>query len=319
MKFIDAIKSQKKPLISIEIIPPDKGGRIDKIFNSIDKLIVFSPKFINVTNHQPDFVYQEINGEIRKIPKNPKAGTIGVSVAIQNRYHVDSIPHFICGGVNRFQIEDMLIELQYLGIDNIFVVRGDPLPGKREFISEKNGYVHANELIKQISDLNKGIYSFPIENALPTDYCIGAAAYPEKHYEALNMEKDIFYVKKKVDQGAHYIITQMFFNFDYYKKFVKKVREIGIDVPIIPGVKPIVREKFLKTIPRAFFINIPNKLVKAFENARTKKEEFEAGTSYMTELTEKLLDFGVPGIHIFTMGQGKSAYALLDRVFGKNR
>ncbi|MDA3813526.1 MAG: methylenetetrahydrofolate reductase [Candidatus Cloacimonetes bacterium] len=311
MKLIDTIDKYKKPFLSLEIIPPRKGTRIDKIFHTIEKLQSFHPKFISVTNHQTQFEFKERDGKITKFSKNKNAGLIGLAGAIKHRYNIETIPHLICGGINRFQIEDLLIDLQFLEIDNVFVIRGDANNG-RKFEAEKDGFLYASEIVQQVADMNRGLYTFPAENLAATDFCIGAAGYPEKHYEALNLETDLKNLKKKVEAGAEYIITQMFFDFDVYKRFVENVRSTGLDVPIIPGIKPIIKEEFLKRIPRAFFVDIPARLVKLFEEAKSADEELQAGTSYMTELVEKLIDYGVPGIHLFTMGQGKSAKALLS-------
>ena len=319
MKFTDALKQQRStPLISLEIIPPVRGGTADDIFHSIENLMDFNPEFVNVTNHQAHIIYGEVDGEMKPIPSNRRPGTIGLTAAIKNRFNVESVPHLICGGVDKYVVENMLIDLRHIGVENIFVIRGDALPGTRQFVPESEGYSHASDMVKQISDMNKGTYVIPTKDPQNTDFCVGVAGYPEKHFEALNLEKDLEYLKRKVEQGADYIITQMFFGFDYYKNFVEKAREIGITIPIIPGIKPIVKEKFLKTIPRAFYINVPPELVKAFESARTPEEEFTAGTKYMADVLEKLIDFGVPCLHVFTLGEGDASHALLKAVLGKN-
>jgi methylenetetrahydrofolate reductase (NADH) len=311
MKLIDTLNPDEKPILSLEIVPPRKGNRLDSIFKAIDILRPFNPKIISVTKHQTQFEFKELNGNIVKYPKNKHAGPVGLAGAIKHRYNIESIPHLICGGVNRYQIEDLLIDLQFLEIDNVFVIRGDANSGRR-FEAEKDGFLYAQNIVQQVSNMNKGIYTFPAETPESTDFCIGAACYPEKHYEALNLDTDLQNLKQKVDAGADYLITQMFFDFDLYKDFVEKVRNIGINVPIIPGIKPLIKKKFLKMIPRAFFVDIPDKMVNLFEAARTSEEELKAGTSYMTELVEKLLDYGVPAIHLFTMGQGRSTKALLS-------
>ena len=315
MKLIDTISQSEKPFLSLEIIPPRKGTRIDKIFHTIEKLQSFHPKFISVTNHQTQFEFKEMDGKITKFSKNKNAGLIGLAGAIKHRYNIETIPHLICGGINRFQLEDLLIDLQFLEIDNVFVIRGDANNG-RKFEAEKDGFLYASEIVQQVAAMNRGLYTFPAENLAAADFCIGAAGYPEKHFEALNLETDLKNLKKKVEAGAEYIITQMFFEFDVYKRFVENVRSAGLDVPIIPGIKPIIQEEFLKTIPRAFFVDIPARLVKLFEEAKSAEEELQAGTSYVTELVEKLIDYGVPGIHLFTMGQGRSAKALLSNFQG---
>lgn len=312
MKVTELIKKQR--ILSLEILPPDRGQEIDEIFSTIDELMRFSPSFINITKHAPEISYIEIDSGITKIPKVKKPGTVGVSAAIKNRYNVDVAPHVLCMGMNKFEIEDMLIDFKYLDIENIFVIRGE-IENKREIDLEKDNYHHANELVEQISNMNKGVYIYPVNNPKPTNFCIGVAGYPEKHYEALNFEEDMKNLKKKVDAGANYIITQMFFDFRVYKNFVEKARDYGINIPIIPGIKPIVQTKSMLKIPRTFFINIPNDLVAAMQEARTPKEEFEVGTKYMAKLVKELFDYGVPGIHVFTMGKGISTKALLERIF----
>jgi len=313
MKLNEAIKTYNKPFLSMEIVPPRKGSDIETIFNSIETFLPFNPKFISVTNHQTQFEFKEINGNILKNPKNKQAGPVGLAGAIRHRYQIEPIPHLICGGTNRFQLENVLVDLQFLGIDNIFVVRGDANNG-RKFEAEKDGFHYATEIVEQVAAMNQGKYTFPAENLSATNFCVGVAAYPEKHYEALNMQSDLINLKKKINAGADFIITQMFFDFNIYKNFVKTLHDAGIDVPVIPGIKPIIKKKILDMIPRAFFIDIPHKLVELFDRARTEAEEFKAGTIYMTELIEELIDFGVPAIHLFTMGKGKSAKALLKNI-----
>ncbi len=312
MKVIDLVKKQR--ILSIEVIPPDRGKDIDEIFSAIDEIMEFSPSFINVTRHAPEIDYLEFGDRIIKVPKIKRPGTVGVSAAIKNRYNVDVVPHVLCLGMNKFEIEDMLIDLKYLEIENLFVIRGE-LENRKEMASEKDGYNHADELVAQISKMNKGIYLYPVENPKSTNFCIGVAGYPEKHYEALNLEEDLKYLKKKIDAGADYVITQMFFDFEIYKNFVEKAREIGINVPIIPGIKPIVQFKSMVRIPSTFFVTIPKEFASAMQEAKTPQEEFKTGTRYMSKLVDKLLNYGVPGIHIFTMGKGKSTKALLEAVY----
>ncbi len=311
MKVIDLVKKQK--ILSIEVIPPDRGKDIDEIFSAIDEIMEFSPSFINVTRHAPEIDYIEFEGKIIRVPKIKRPGTVGVGAAIKNRYNVDVVPHVLCLGMNKFEIEDMLIDLKYLEIENLFVIRGEL--DNRKITFEKDGYNHADELVDQISKMNKGIYLYPVENPKPTNFCVGVAGYPEKHYEALNMEEDLKYLKKKINAGADYVITQMFFDFEIYKNFVERAREIGINVPIIPGIKPIVQFKSMIKIPSTFFVSIPKEFVCAMQEAKTPQEEFKIGTRYMSKLVDKLLNYGVPGIHIFTMGKGRSTRALLEAVY----
>lgn len=315
MKFTDALTLQN-PLISLEVIPPNRGGSIDKLFRSIEPLMTFQPQFINVTSHQSYVTYEKIDGVVQRISKNRKPGTVGVSAAIKHRFDIEPVPHIICGGQDKFQVEDTLIDLSYLGINNIFVIRGDATLGNRAFTPLEDGHTYAHQLVNQINQMNQGHYNPPLTEGIPSDFCIGVAGYPEKHFEALNFQRDLTYLKQKVDAGATHIITQMFFDIEAFRRFVTAAKAAGINVPIIPGIKPIVRYNFLKMIPRAFHINIPDQLIQAFENARTPKESFEAGTHFMAKMVQQLLDDGVPGIHLFTMGKGKSTKALLERVLG---
>lgn len=316
-KITDIISGNRNTVISLEITPPDKGGNIDDIFRSVDLLIPYDPQFINVTYHQP---FAEFIGEgesLRRIVRSKKPGTVGVSSAIHNRYGVDAVPHILCGGQNKFTTEDALIDLNYLGIENVFAVRGDPPSGKGNFIPEKDGYAHASELVESISNLNKGIYLNSPEVSAPTNFCIGVAGYPEKHSEAPDLDTDLRYLKEKVDMGADFIITQMSFDFEALRTFVERIRKMGVTVPVIPGIKPVTSAKQIGILPGTFGIKMPQELIEAINSAKTKKEEFAQGIKFMSGFVEKLLDYGFPGIHLFTMGKGASSAALLDSVFGK--
>lgn len=315
MHVIDAIQNSQKLFVSLEITPPNKGQSIGEIFEAVDPLLAFEPAFINVTYHQPHVVYEERNGVIYRIPKRKKPGTVGICAALTNRYKIETVPHFICGGFSKYETEDALIDLQYLGIQNIFTVRGDPPPGKKTFIPEKDGNRYAYELVQQVSNMNRGIYQEPLENAEPTNFCIGVAGYPEKHFEAPNMEKDLKYLKQKVDMGAHYIITQMFYSFAVYKQFVERAQAIGINVPILPGIKPITNVRQITSLPREFHISLPSDLVEAMEDAPTPLKARQAGIEYCARLCRELIDFGVKGIHIYTMGKGSATFELLQHLF----
>lgn len=316
MQVIDAIKNAKEMMLSLEITPPDKGTNINDLYETMDTLMPFQPKFINVTYHQPQVVYEEIDNVIYRIPKRKKPGTVGICAAIGNRYNVDTVPHFICGGFSKFETEDALIDLHYLGIENILALRGDPAHGERYFMPHRDGHRFASELVGQIHRMNQGIYLEALEDAHPTNFCIGVSGYPEKHFEAPNMEKDLQHLKHKVDQGAHYIITQMFFDFDCFRRYVEKAREIGIQVPIIPGIKPINSINQLVSIPRYFHITIPHHMVEAMENARTREQARKVAIEKVADLCRQLLDYGVPGLHIYTMGRGKTTRDLLHMLLG---
>lgn len=315
MQVIDAINNSKSLFISLEITPPNKGQSIEELFSVIDSLAEFNPAFISVTYHQPQVVYEERNGVIFRIPKRKKPGTVGICASLTNRYKVDTVPHFILGGFSKYETEDALIDLHFLGIENIFAVRGDPPPGEKNFIPEKDGHRYASELVAQISNMNKGIYLEPLENAQPTNFCIGVAGYPEKHYEAPNFEKDLYFLKKKVDKGAHYIITQMFFNFDIFKNFCEKARKIGIKVPILPGIRPVTTIGELSSLPRDYYITLPSELVESMEKSKIPAEIRKAGLDFTEKLCTKLIDYGVPSIHIYTVGEGTATQELLTRLF----
>jgi len=317
MKVIDVIKTRKKPLLSLEIVPPNRGYSLDELLRHTEPLMEYAPDFINVTTHQSYVAFEERGGEIIKLQKNKKCGTVGVSAALKNRLNVEAIPHVICGGDSRFEIEDKLIDLNYLGFENIFVVRGDPLPGQKAFIPHSEGHQYAAGLVKQVFHLNQGLYSSIQEKGVPTDFCIGVAGYPEKHYESFNREKDLDHLEEKIRSGAHYIITQMLFNADSYITFLKELRKRDIFVPVIPGIKPVTRLKSMSRLPGTFHIDIPRQLISAFEEARTPLEESKAGTAYMARLIRDLIDAGAPGVHIFTMGSGQNTRRLIDAAFGK--
>lgn len=316
MQVIEALNNAKEWILSLEITPPNKGTSIDELFETMDTLMPFNPAFINVTYHQPQVVYEEKEGVIYRIPKRKKPGTVGICTAIANRFKVETVPHFICGGFSKFETEDALIDLHYLGIKNILVIRGDPANGASHFIPDRDGHRYASELVKQIGNMNRGTYLEELEDAQPTNFCIGVGGYPEKHFEAPNFEKDLLNLKYKVDQGAHYIITQMFFEFSLYKNFVEKAREIGIKVPIIPGIKPLSSLTQLSLIPSNFHVSIPHHIVSAMEEARTREEVRKVGIEKTSELCRQLLEYKVPGIHIYTMGRGRSTRELLTRLTG---
>jgi len=317
-KITDALAATEKLLLSLEFTPPDRGGTIDEIYRSVDQLLPFNPQFINVTYHQPHIVTETRNGATVRRPKRKKPGTVGICAAIRNKFGVETIPHILCGGFDRFETEDALIDLRYLDFRNLFVIRGDPAQGMPSFTPEKEGHRYASELVAQIAAMNRGIYLEELEHPEPADFCIGVAGYPEKHYEAADLDADIVNLRRKVDAGAAYIITQMFFSADTYFRYVEKVRAAGITVPVIPGIKPVTNAKQLALIPGSFHVALPRELTAAIDDAKSPQQAFEAGTRYMAQMVYKLIDGGVPGIHIFTMGQGRSAKALLDILFGSH-
>ena len=315
MRIDDFLKKGMDFFFSLEITPPDRGSSVNDIYRTIDSLVDYNPAFINVTYHQPHISFKTENGKkIREVYRK-KPGTIGVCAAIQSRYSIDAVPHLLCGGMNKWEIEDTIIDMHYLGFDNVFALRGDPVFGMDRFVAKEDGYEHASELVEHISRMNKGVYlDDELEDAQGTDFCIGVAAYPEKHVEATEFDQDIAYLKEKVDKGAHFIVTQMCFDFDLYQNFMEKMRKAGITVPVIPGIRPLVSKKQIEMVPEMFGVSVPDELKEKMFEAKTKKEEFEVGTSFIADLCVKLLENGSPGIHLFTMGKGKSAAALLERL-----
>lgn len=317
MKVIDLINNSKKPLFTFEILPPLKGSNIEILYNSIEPLIEFSPAYINVTYHQQEVEYEKRkDGLIEKKVVRKRPGTVGISAAIKYKYKVEVVPHLICGGFSKEDTEDALIDLHFLGFDNVLALRGDPPKSERFFRPEKNGHSYALGLVDQISNLNKGKYlDEKIENITHTDFCIGVAGYPEKHGEAPNLETDLLHLKEKIDAGAEYIVTQMFFDNQKYFEFVKKCREIGIKVPIIPGIKPVMSMNDIKSIPKIFNISIPNDLVAEVEKCKTKEDICLVGADWAIKQSKELIEFGVPSIHYFTIGYSKNIKRIAKQIF----
>lgn len=316
MKVVDHIKEAKDTLFSFEILPPLKGKSIQSIYEGIDPLMEFKPKFINVTYHREEYIYKEREkGLLEKIAIRKRPGTVGICAAIMNKYQVDAVPHIICGGFSKEDTENALIDLQFLGIDNILALRGDSIKTESNFKPYLDGHSFAVELIDQISEMNKGSYMLDDIQLAPTDFCIGAAGYPEKHFEAMNLKTDLHYLKQKVDAGAEYIVTQMFFDNKKYFDFVAACREIGITVPIIPGLKPIKSMAHISFLPKFFHIDYPddlsNALMKCKNNADTEKVGIEWGIHQSQELKKAK----VPCIHYYTMSNSSSVKAIANEIF----
>lgn len=317
MKIADKLKTTKNSYFSFELLPPLKGRRLDDIFNAIDPLIEFNPLNINVTYHQQESNYRTLgNGMIERKIVRKRPGTVAISAAIQHKYNITVVPHIICGGFSKEETEDILIDLHFLGMPNLLVLRGDPQKGQRFFIPEKNGHEHTIGLINQIMNMNKGIYlDTEIENATPTDFSLGVAGYPEKHYEAPNFESDLGFLKQKIDAGAEYIVTQMFFDNKKYFEFVKKCRDYGINVPVIPGLKPITTLKDIEMLPRVFAISIPDELVKLINKCKTNNEAKETGVEWGVYQSLELKNAGVPAIHYYTIGISDNIRKIAKQVF----
>jgi methylenetetrahydrofolate reductase (NADPH) len=305
MKVIDHIKEAKDTLISFEILPPLKGKGIQSLYRHLDPLMEFKPSYINVTYHRSEHVFKKnADGSFQKVVIRKRPGTESICAAIMNKYSVDTVPHLICGGFSINDTEDALINLNYLGIDNVLVLRGDAAKNETAFLPEAGGHHYASDLLKQVVDLNAGIYQEEdLKNTNQTKFCIGVAGYPEKHFEAPNLDSDLLYLKKKVEMGADYIVTQMFFDNEKYYAFVKSCREIGINVPIIPGLKPIYTLKQLTMLPKVFHIDLPAALSNEVIRCKTDEEVEKVGRDWLLYQSQELKKFGVPVLHFYTLGK----------------
>lgn len=317
MKVTEHLAKADGALFSLEILPPLKGKGIQSIYDGIDPLIEFKPSFINVTYHREEFVYKKREkGFLEKIAIKKRPGTVGICAAIVNKYKVDAVPHIICGGFTEEETENALIDLDFLGIDNVLALRGDPIKTEPAFVPEENGHAYANDLVKQIVGLNNGDYmDEDLQNASPTNFCIGVAGYPEKHFEAPNMKMDLKYLKQKINSGADYIVTQLFYDNDKYKEFVTLCREEGITVPIIPGLKPITNKKQVLTLPKFFHIDLPDDLVDAIEQCKDNDAVRQVGIEWAIQQSKDLIDFGAPCLHYYTMGKSLATRDIVKAVF----
>ena len=305
MRVVEAIQKSQKPLFTFEILPPVKGSDINSIYRAIDPLMEFGPSFVEVTYHREEISYKELaDGNIEKKVLRKRPGTVGISAAIKYKYKVEVVPHIICGGFNREETENGLIDLHFLEIYNLLVIRGDNLPGEKFFKPEKGGNQYSADLIRQIMDLNRGIYQDKeLVNNSPTNFSVGVAGYPEKHSEAPNLKTGIKHLKEKIDAGGESIVTQMFFDNRMYFDFVSQCREAGITVPIIPGLKPISTIGQLNTLPRTFNISIPEDLQREVEKCKDNAAAWQIGIEWATEQARDLLKNDVPIVHFYTMGR----------------
>lgn len=318
MRVNEHIKnSGDKTLFSLEIIPPKKGDSINSLFEHIDPLMEFKPPFIDVTYHREEYIYKNRgNGLLEKKTIRKRPGTVGICAAIKNRYEVDPVPHIICGGFTREETENALIDLNFLGIDNVLIIRGDSITEEKTFRPEPDGNKYALDLVQQVVHMNTGRYiDDDLQNAVPTHFCIGVAGYPEKHFEAPNIKSDMNYLKQKVDLGAEYIVTQMFFDNQKYFDFVDKCRASGIDVPIIPGLKPITTKSHMTVLPSIFHIDIPDELYSEIEKCKDNKAVKEVGIEWGIKQSQELMKAGAPVLHYYSMGKSDSVYRIAKELF----
>lgn len=317
MKVTEYFKEAKgETLVSFEILPPLRGGGMQAIFDTLDPLMEFNPPFIDVTYHREEFIYKKMpSGYYEKVAIRKRPGTVGICSAIMHRYGVDAVPHLICGGFSKEDTENALIDLNFLNIDNVLAIRGDARKFDGKFVPEENGHAYALDLVKQIVAMNDGTYlDDEITEGQSTDFCIGIAGYPEKHFESPSLGSDMGYTKAKIDAGADYIVTQMFFDNAPFFHYVDKCREAGINVPIVPGLKPLTKAYQLQSIPRLFHINMPEDLVKEVDKAKAKDAVKEIGIEWCIAQSKALKAAGAPCLHYYTMGDAATIKRIVKAV-----
>ena len=317
MKVIDHINNSKgKTQFTFEILPPVKGHHINSIFDNVDPLMEFKPPFIDVTYHREEYIFNEKeNGLLEKKVVRKRPGTVGICAALQNKYNVDAVPHILCGGFSREVTENFLIDLDFLGIDNVVALRGDAIKSETYFTPNKDGHEHASELVNQITNLNKGVYLENLEIATNTNFCIGVAGYPEKHMEAPSMKSDLHFLKEKIKLGADYIITQMFFDNNKYFEYVDLCEKEGINVPIIPGLKPLSTLKQLNLIPHRFHCDLPEPLIKEIIKCKDNSQVRQVGIDWCIEQSKELKSKNVPFLHYYSMGRSSNIRAVAEAIF----
>lgn len=318
MKVIEYFENANdRTLVSFELLPPLKGGSMKTIFDTLDPLMEFKPPFIDVTYHREEFIYKKMpSGYYEKTAIRKRPGTVGICAAIMHRYGIDAVPHLICAGFTKEETENALIDLNFLNINNVLALRGDASAFEEKFFPEPGGHEYALDLVKQIQDMNRGRYlDDNIANGAKTEFCVGIAGYPEKHFESPNFKIDLEYTKAKVDAGANYIVTQMFFDNEHYFNFVDACREIGIQIPIVPGLKPVTKAHQLTSIPRNFFVDLPEALAIEMRKAVTPKARLEVGIEWCIMQSKELKAKGVPCLHYYTMGDAETIRRIAEAVF----
>ena len=318
MKVTEHIEAAKgNTLFSFEIIPPQKGKSIQELYDNIDPLMEFKPPFIDVTTSREEYIYVDKgNGLLDKKLTRMRPGTLGICASIKHKYNVDTVPHVLCGGFTKEETEYLLVDCHYLGIENVMALRGDAMKDEQYFIPKEGGNNYAVDLVKQIDQLNKGKYLhevMDIDNK--SDFCIGVAGYPEKHLESTSLTYDLKRLKEKVDAGAHYVVTQMFFDNSKFFEFVSKAREMGITVPIIPGIKPIAVKRHLQVLPQIFRIDLPEDLITAVEQCKSSADIRQVGIEWAIQQSLELKAAGVPVLHYYSMGKSENIRQIASKVF----
>ena len=319
MKITELIKNAKKTAFSFEVLPPLKGNGVGSLYATIDKLMEFEPAYINITTHRSEYVYSDAGGGMftrKRLRKRP--GTVAVAATIKNKYGVNVVPHILCSGFTKEETEYVLIDLQFLDIHDLLILRGDKAKHDDVFHPETDGHAHAVDLIKQVNDFNNGLFSDGTEMEIVTGekFSYGVAGYPEKHDESPNMDIDMMYLKQKVDNGADYIVTQMFFDNQKFFDFVNRCLAAGINVPIIPGLKPMTTQNQISMLPQIFHVDIPQKLAKKVLACDNNKQVRTIGTEWAIEQAAELKKAGVPVIHFYTMGKADNIEAIAQEIFG---
>ncbi|MEO1484322.1 MAG: methylenetetrahydrofolate reductase [NAD(P)H] [Bacteroidota bacterium] len=317
MKITEHIaKAKDETLFSFEIIPPVKGRSIQELYDNIDPLMEFNPPFIDVTTSREEYVYIDRDGLLDKKLTRMRPGTLGICASIKHKYDVDTVPHVLCGGFTKEETEYLLVDCHYLGIDNVMALRGDAMREEKYFEATRGGHLYASDLVKQIHGLNEGKYLHEvIETDNCADFCVGVAGYPEKHMEAPSLKTDLKRLKEKVELGANYVVTQMFFDNKKYFAFVEAARDMGIDVPIIPGIKPIAVKRHLQLLPQVFRVDIPEELIEAVEACKNNKEVRQVGVEWCIAQSKELKAAGVPVLHYYSMGKSDNIKAIAQAVF----
>lgn len=317
MKITDHLTRAKKTVFSFEILPPLKGQSLNELLEGISPLMEFKPPFVDVTYHREEFIYKKHpNGLLEKVSTKKRPGTVGICAAIMNRFQVDAVPHLLCGGFSKEETENALIDLNFIGVDNVLALRGDAPKTEGRFVPEPDGHHFASELVEQIIRMNNGKYLHEeTETSFHTDFCVGVAGYPEKHFEAPSLKFDLKYLKDKIDKGAEYIVTQMFFDNQKFFEFERKVREAGINVPIIPGLKPITTLGQITMLPRTFFLDLPDALTDELVKCKSNTDVKEVGIAWAIAQSKELVAAGVPSLHFYTMSKADATYKIAREVF----
>ena len=317
MKVTEHIKKANgKTLFSFEIIPPKKGKSIKELYNNIDPLMEFNPPFIDVTTSREEHVYIEKQGLLEQKITRMRPGTLGICAALKHKYQTDTVPHVLCGGFTKEETEYLLVDCQYLGIDNVMALRGDTMSHQKYFEATPGGHLYAKELVTQINNLNEGKYLHDVlEVDDRADFCIGVAGYPEKHLEAPSLQTDLKRLKEKVDAGADYVVTQMFFDNQKYFDFVAAAKKIGIHVPILPGIKPFAIHKHLQLLPQVFKIDLPEALITAVEGCKDNSQVRQVGVEWAIQQSKELQQAGVPGLHYYSMGKSSNVKEIAAALF----